>query len=157
MNNLYNNNELPLIINGENYKWEHQYITGAEVRNLGSIPKDEKIFLSIKRPWEDEPIFDDTRIDLARPGIEHFFSKKHDEHSVEIIVNGRQKIWTERKISYEQVVKLAFENYVEDETTVYTVSYSHGPGQNQEGSMVKGVVVFVKNKMIFNVTKTNRS
>lgn len=149
---------LHLIINEEDYKWEHQYITGTQVRQLGHIPHDDKLFLMIKRPWEDEPISDDTKVDLARPGIEKFYSAHVDEFKpVTIIVNGRPKQWNERRITYEQVVKLAFPNYIEDEAIVYTVTYTNGPKQNEESSMVKGDIVFIKNQMIFNVTPTNRS
>lgn len=157
-NEGHENHILHLMINENNYKWEQQYITGAQVRQLGSIPQSDKLFLAIKRPWEDEPISDDTKIDLARPGIEKFYSTHVDEFKpITIIVNGRPKEWTERKISYEQVVKLAFPNAVENEATVYTVTYTNGPKQNEEGSMVIGDVVFVKNQMVFNVTATNRS
>ena len=155
-----NNEEhvLHLIINEMNYKWEQQYITGAEVKQLGNIPQSEKLFLAIKRPWEDEPLSDETKVDLARPGIEKFYSDHVDEFKpVTIIVNGRPKPWEERKINYEQVVKLAFPDYVANEAIVYTVTYTNGPKQNEESSMVKGDVVFVKNQMIFNVTATNRS
>jgi hypothetical protein len=149
---------LHLIVNETNYKWEHQFITGVQVRELGNIPKEDKLFLAIKRPWEDESVTDDSKIDLARPGIEKFYSKQHDDFEpVVIIVNGRPKDWAERRINYEQLVKLAFPNYVENEAIVYTVTYTNGPKQNEESSMVKGDVVFVKNQMIFNVTPTNRS
>ena len=145
-------------INDKQYSWHEQYITGAELKSLGNILNDELIFLSIKKPWEDELIDNETRVDLARPGLEHFYSKKHDEHlPYKIIVNGREKSWDKRTISYKQVLKLAFENYVENDTTVYTVTYTDGPGQNPEGSMVKGDIVFVKNKMKFNVAATNKS
>jgi len=154
---MTHNKILGLIINDKHFEWHQQYITGAEIRNLGDIPESDKIFLAIKRPWEDEPVLNDTKVDLARPGIEHFYSKKHEEHTIVIIVNGRQKNWSARTISYEQVAKLAFENYSESETIVYTVNYTDGPGQNPEGSMVKGDVVFVKKEMKFNVTATNRS
>lgn len=154
----HENHVLHLIVNETSYKWEHQYITGAQVRQLGNIPQSDKLFLAIKRPWEDEQILDDTKVDLARPGIEKFFSKVVDEFKPVIInVNGRAKTWEERKISYEQVAKLAFPNYAENDTTVYTVTYTNGPKQNEEGSMVKGDIVFVKHQMIFNVTATNRS
>jgi len=146
---------LNLIINGKHYEWLQQYITGAEVRELANIPQEDEIFLAIKKPWEDETILDDTKTDLARPGIEHFYSKM--KFPITLIVNGRPKPWNEEKISYEQVVKLAFDNYVENGRTIYTVTYDKGPRQNHEGTMVKGDVVFVKNKMIFNVGATDKS
>ena len=74
-----------------------------------------------------------------------------------IIVNGREGIWGERKISFEQVVKLAFGTIVNSDTTIYTVTYSKGPAENPKGSMVKGNVVKVRDGMVFNVTKTDKS
>lgn len=74
-----------------------------------------------------------------------------------IVVNGREKVWNEKEISFEQVVTLAFGSYVENDQIVYTVTYKRGEGSKPEGSMVKGDVVKVKDKMIFNVTKTDKS
>lgn len=85
-------NTLELIINAVKHEWPTQYITGAEVRKLGNIPTEDQILLDIERPWEDEIITDDTKTDLARPGIEQFFSKKHDvERLVSIYINDKEK------------------------------------------------------------------
>lgn len=81
---------LHLIIDGKTYEWKSQYITGAEVRKLGNIPTGCEIFLAIKKPWEDEPIADETRVDLARPGIEHFFHKKKDDGLVTIYIKKKE-------------------------------------------------------------------
>lgn len=147
---------LALTINGKMYEWHQQHITGAEIRKLGDIPTEDEIFLAVKKPWEDESIPDDKQVDLARPEIEHFYSK--DKHQkIVLIVNGRPKPWTERAITFEQVVVLAFGNYDQNPNKVYTVTYDRGPHENPEGSMVKGDNVLVKNKMIFNVTCTDKS
>jgi len=91
----HDKHDLHLTINEKGYDWHQQYITGAEVRELGNIPYEEELFLAIKRPWEDELVKDDNKVDLARPGLEHFFSKKHNEEKlVSIHVND-----IERKIS----------------------------------------------------------
>ncbi len=74
-----------------------------------------------------------------------------------IIVNAKEHTWKEKSISYAQVVVLAFGVHEENERRVYTVTYKRGPEQNPEGSMVKGDSVFVKTKMIFNVTATDKS
>ena len=149
---------LHLTINDKKYDWHQQYITGAEIRKLGNIPKEDEIFLKIEDPWDNEFIKDDTREDLARPGIEHFFSKKRGEHHIfTIIVNGREKPWNEKNISFEQVVILAFGNYMDNGATVYTVTYKRGHEPKPEGTMVKGDIIRVKNKMIFNVTATDKS
>jgi hypothetical protein len=150
------NKVLKLVINDKQYEWHNEYITGAEVRRLGNISTSEEIFLSIKKPWEDEPIPDDKQVNLARPEIEHFYSKDI-EYKITLIVNGRPKHWEEKKITFEQVVVLAFGTYDPNPNKVYTVTYDKGPHQNPEGSMVKGDKLFVKDKMIFNVTATDKS
>lgn len=87
--------------------------------------------------------------------------KKNEEHEhgnhVQLIVNGRPKPWTEKTITFEQVVVLAFGTYDPNPNKVYTVTYDKGPRENPEGSMVKGSKVYVKDKMIFNVTATDKS
>lgn len=147
---------LVLTINDKKYDWNKEYISGAEIRELGNIPNDDDIYLSIKKPWEDEPIPNDKQVNLARPEIEHFYSKSKN-FSISLIVNGRPKVWTEKTITFEQVVLLAFGSYDPNPAKIYTVTYDRGPRQNEEGSMVKGDKVFVKDKMIFNVTATDKS
>lgn len=155
-NQEHGKNVLQLTINGKQYEWHHEYITGAEIRKLGNIPPQEDIFLAIKKPWEDEPIADDTKVNLARPEIEHFYSKdKH--HKITLIVNGRPKPWAEKTITFEQVVELAFGSYDPNPNKVYTVTYDKGPHENPHGIMVKEDKVCVKDKMIFNVTCTDKS
>jgi hypothetical protein len=84
---------------------------------------------------------------------------KDKEHSKEItiVVNGRNKTWNEKTISFQQVVELAFGKYEENGVTAYTVTYKNGEGKKPEGSMVAGETIHVKDKMIFNVTATNKS
>jgi hypothetical protein len=94
-------------------------------------------------------------VDLARPGVERFISKEKLSRFV-IFVNGREKEWQKRKITYEEVVKLAFPN-VSLETSAFTVEYSGGPKQNPKGTISKGDVICVTNKMNFNVDGTGRS
>src|ERR1035437_4943665 len=120
------NHTLHLSINGKQYEWHKEYISGAEIRKLGNIPTEDEIFLSIK-DWPDEPIPDDKEENLARPGIEHFYSKKP---GCIIIVNTRDKEWKEKKISYKQVIELAYVNYVDNGTVEYSVTYKNGPEQN---------------------------
>jgi hypothetical protein len=147
---------LELTINGNRCHWHQQFITGAEIRKLGNIPPDDEIFLAIKKPWEDEQITDEKQVNLARPEIEHFYSK--DKHfRIELIVNLREKLWTQKTISFEQVVVLAYGSYNNNQNKVYTITYDRGPHQNPEGTMVEGKIVFVKNKMIFNVNQADKS
>jgi hypothetical protein len=80
--------------------------------------------------------------------------KKHKEYN--IIVNAREHSWTEKKISFEQVVELAYGSISTDPNVIYTVTYKRAHG-NKEGIMVAGDSVRVKDGMVFNATQTNKS
>ena len=75
----------------------------------------------------------------------------------DIIVNAREKKWFDKKITFEQVVVLAFGIFDNNESTSYTITYKRGDDKKPEGSMVIGDSISVKDKMIFNVSKTNKS
>ena len=89
---------LILTINGHKYEWNRQYIKGFEIRKLGNIKSEDDIFLSIVHPWQDELIQDDEEVDLARPEIEHFFSKeKHKKKTRKIKNQNKTKSNRKRK------------------------------------------------------------
>lgn len=72
-----------------------------------------------------------------------------------IIINGRKREVTDHKLTYQQVVKLAYPDEQPDANTVYTVAYANPHGK--DGTLVDGQDVLVKNGMSFNVSKTSRS
>lgn len=148
--------KLHFTINKAAFTWYKQYIRGVQIRELGKIDADDLIYLAIEKPFEDELIGDDNKVDLARPGKEHFFSKELPCDFM-IIVNATPKAWKEKTISFEQVVVLAFGVINNRPETGYTVTYSRGVEPKPEGTMVKGSIVKVKNKMIFDVTATDKS
>lgn len=81
-----------------------------------------------------------------------------NDKEVVIIVNASEKPWPKKDdISYEEVVTLAFGSCSSDPNVVYTVTFSKGNSPRHEGTMVKGDSVMVKNRMVFNVTQTNKS
>ena len=73
-----------------------------------------------------------------------------------IIVNGREKKFTGKEISFKQVIELAFGTYEDNPNIVYTVTYSKGEDK-KEGTMTAGSTVKVKDGMIFNATRTDKS
>jgi hypothetical protein len=156
MEYFYVKRKLKFTINKISFEWHKQYITGEQIRKLGQIDPEHELYLKIEKPYEDELVNNETKIDLARPGVEHFVSKEKVVDFV-IIVNGREKEWKEGKITFEQVVVLAFGKFENIVNKVYTVTYSRGAEPKPEGTMVKGSIVRVKNKMIFNVTATDKS
>lgn len=98
------NHVLDLTINEKKHEWHQQYITGEEIRKLGGIPKEDHIFLTVKG-WEDEHIHEHTRTDLARPGIEHFYSKKKDNHPkiYKFSIDGKPQESKEQFINNEEI------------------------------------------------------
>jgi hypothetical protein len=153
---FYFKRNLKLIINKKNFIWHREYVTGKQIKHLGGILLHDDLFLVVEKPGEDELISDNAKVNLALPGVEHFYSVEVDKVVV-IIVNGTPKKWDSRKISFKEIIEIAYGNYIDLPTMVYTVAYEDGPKQNPEGSMIKDSVVFVKNKMIFHATATDKS
>jgi hypothetical protein len=82
-------------------------------------------------------------------------NKKDKEFNIS--VNSRDKVWLEKKITFDEVVVLAFGAISIEPNVSYTVAYKKGDNNKPEGIMVKGDEVKVKDEMRFNVTQTNRS
>ncbi len=75
-----------------------------------------------------------------------------------IVVNGKQKTVATKELTFGEVVKLAFPDAVlNDGKTVYTVTYKRAEGNKHEGELVQGETVKVKEGMIVNVTRTDKS
>ena len=73
-----------------------------------------------------------------------------------IIVNGREKEYTKKEITFKKVILLAFGKIDDSSNVVYTVTYSKN-GKKESGVMVKGDSVKVHKGAIFNVTRTDKS
>lgn len=153
---FYSTQKLVFTVNGKSYQWDEQFITGKQIRELAGIDSDDLIYLNNEKPYKDNLIEDNEEIDLARPCIEHFYTVEIGFEAT-IIVNGQPKKWDKPRIDFKEVIILAYGSYNDSSTMVYTVAYEDGPKQNQEGSMLKDAVVFVKNKMIFHATATDKS
>lgn len=74
---------------------------------------------------------------------------------IHIVINGRHREVAEPKLTYEELVKLAFPEDQPNPDLVYTVAYVDPHGH--DGTLVAGQEIHIKEGMCFNVTKTNRS
>lgn len=72
-----------------------------------------------------------------------------------IVVNGIQRDFEKKEISYEEVVRFAYGNY--DPNVLYTVIYYAGKSEQIKGSLVKQETVTVHSGMVFNATVTTQS
>lgn len=84
-------------------------------------------------------------------------AQKEGKKDAVLIVNAEEKVWDGKEISFEQVAALAFGSYEDHPDITYSITYKRGEGNKPEGSLTKGQSTKVKDKMIFNATKTNRS
>lgn len=94
---------LKLVVNKKNYNWLEQYITGEQIRKIAGITGNEKLYLLISEPWDDELILNDTRVNLAREGIEQF---KTSERFI-LTINRKRFEWDDKHITGGQILELA--------------------------------------------------
>jgi len=74
-----------------------------------------------------------------------------------IIVNGEQKVVTADELSFDQIVDLAFDASQRGPMIEFTVDYRKGDDKKPKGSLVQGQAVKIKDGMIFDVTRTDKS
>lgn len=101
-NTLANGLPLTLIIEGHEFEWAKQYITGKEARFLAGLSDNADLYLSIADPWDDEPIDLETQVDLAREGIESFYVR----HPLTLSIEGKVYQWKKQYISGTEIRKL---------------------------------------------------
>lgn len=93
--------------------------------------------------------------DRAEPGYEG--NGHQPPKSTTIIVNGRPKEVMVTELSFAESVRLAFDDAVFNDVTIYTITFKRGLGNKPEGTLVEGESVKIKEGMIFNVARTDKS
>lgn len=73
----------------------------------------------------------------------------------DIIVNGRPRQVSDHKLTYLQVVQLAYPGETPTDQIVFTITFSNPHGK--DGSMVEGDSQVIKDGTVFNVRKTDKS
>ena len=123
---------------------------------LGKVREHHELYREAQGDHEDAPVpRGQETIHLTED--EHFYSAEDHKKGIKIIVNARQETVYRHRLSYEQVVKLAFPTPPPGDIVGYTVTYYKGHEHQHEGTLTAGKSVRVCNGMIFNVTPTNRS
>jgi hypothetical protein len=130
--------------------------TGEALYKLGHVQPGFDLFREVRRDKEDPVVENDDELVHLRED-EHFHSGPAQPREYTIIVNGQKKVVTTRRVSFSEIVKLAFPTPPAGANILYTVSYEDGPRVNPQGSLREGQSVVVMNGMIFNVTATDKS
>ena len=86
-----------------------------------------------------------------------------DKDTITLIVNGREKtvpsseLSPDGELSFDQVVRIAFDPPPSGPNIVITVTYRNGAGRPPEGRLSADQSVKVQDGTIFNVTPTDKS
>jgi hypothetical protein len=99
------NEHLPLTITieGREFQWATQFITGKEIRQIAGLSDESDIYLAITDPWDDEPVGLESKIDLGREGVESFYVR----NPLSFIVEGNGYQWKKQYITGAEIRKLA--------------------------------------------------
>ena len=130
-------------------------ITATEILIAADLdPEDYRLEQKFKggKTLELEP---NQTVDLRASGVEHFESILSS--ATQIIVNGREKLVTDKRLTFIELINLAFDSPPQGSNICFTVTYRNGPKKKPEGTIVEGDSIKVKRGMIFNVTATDKS
>jgi Multiubiquitin len=127
---------------------------GEALYAVGRVKPGLELFREVTGDREDQPVpRSKEHIDLAED--EHFHSGEPHHNEFTIIVNGQKKTVKTRRVSFEQVVKLAFDQIPAN--SIFTVTYFNA-AHDKEGSLKAGQKVRIKPEgTVFNVTETGKS
>lgn len=74
-----------------------------------------------------------------------------------IVINARERTITDKELTFEQLVALAFPTAPTGENVLFTISFRRGHGNKPEGSLLAGETVKIKDGMVFVVSATDKS
>ena len=142
-------------MDGRRFEWGAPEITGRMLKQIAEVDSNRfDVWLDVRGHGGDQVIADSESVHLDEPGVERFYTV---EISLTIIVNGRSRVVNKRVMSFSEIVQLAFPGSEVAPNTIYTVVYKNGPDENPQGSLVEGQTITLKERMIINVTKTDKS
>lgn len=153
---FFTDRQRPIFLDGIEYQVRSRVISETEIRNLTVPPVDDTLVI-----YRD--VVDAIDKQLA-PGElikvdagTRFFTSKRRERTIKVFVNSRPKLVDSPRVSFEQVVALAFPDGPTGVDITYTVTYSRAAGPRPEGSLTPGAVVRVKDGAVFDVFFTDKS
>jgi hypothetical protein len=153
---FYSTEKLVFTVNGKSFEWPEQFITGNQIRKVAGVDADDLIYLDNDRPYKDNLIEDNEEVDLARPSIEHFYTVPVG-FKVTIYINSTPFEFKKNRISYKEVVTLAFPDFPQHPERTYSVTYKNGQSDKPEGILSPGASIKVKDGIQFKVKHTGQS
>lgn len=147
------NNVLEFELKGKKHTWPEQYITGAKLKELGHIDPAETLFLDIEEPWEDELILNETRVDLARPGIEAFIVKgKHHDTiilTIETPMGKWENVAFNKSLTIADLIKKVIKKFKFAADGNYQLSIKGQPGHLQPNQTLESLCLKDHTVLVF--------
>jgi len=144
------------LVDGLSLEWPKKVVTGLTIKRLVGKDDDNVELVQELEDTPDQVVEDEDEVRIGRRGVEKFKTRPANV-DVKIIVNAREKEWKKKKISYDEVVNLAYPTPPAGQCIVYTVTYHNGPRHRPEGTLTENHKVKVKDGMVFNVQYTDKS
>jgi hypothetical protein len=143
-------------VDGLSLEWPRKVASGLTIKRLVGKDDDEIELILEREDAPDKVVEDDDDVRLGTAGVEKFKTRPA-KVKIKIIVNGRPKEWTKKKISFAELVAIAYPVPPTGQCIVYTITYHQGPPSRPEGTLTEGESVRVRDEMVFNVRFTDKS
>lgn len=149
--------DFKLTLNDRQLIWGQPTILGEALYVLSNINAQQAVFLEV-RGGTDRLIEREDRIDLTEPGVERFTTARRPVKGYVVVVNSREEPVQEKRVTFEQVVQLAFPGAPKEANVRYSMTYRNAASKPHAGELAEGGSVEVQHQgTIFNVTKTVQS
>ena len=132
------------------WEWGSATISAADIHRYAGIDDEQELVLDSAG---DVVIPADGEVELSTSEVERIRSR--EAKTVTIKVNGRPRTVPKRKHSYREIAAIAYPN-PDFDNFKYTITYLNGIG-GAEGDLVEGEKIGVKNGMVFNVRRSDKS
>ena len=152
--------ELLISVNGKPVNVAGPLSTGLEIKEAAieqGVAIELGFVLARTLPDDKQSIVgDDDKVDVTE--FKTFIAVAADDKGrIEIIVNTRPRIVTADELSYDEVIRLAFDPPPTGPNWEIVVSYRNGAGRPPDGRLRPGGTVKVQEGTVFNVTATDKS
>lgn len=148
--------DFKLTLNERQLAWGKPAISGIILYSLANVGKDEAVFLEV-RGGTDRLVEPSELVDLTAPEIERFITGARPIRTFEVVVNGRPRTVNHERVTFEQVVQIAFPG-TPASNLAFTMTFNHAASNPHAGNLGAGGSVDVKPKgTVFNVSPTVQS
>lgn len=145
-----------LVLNGSQIVWGHASIPGQVLYDLAGVEDHQAVFLDVPG-GTDRLIEPDEHVDLTERGVERFLVARKPPTTYEIIIKGQPYVVGDKRVTFEQVVALAFPG-PQAPNVRFTMTYRNAASVPHAGELSAGQGVDVKpTGSIFNVTRCVQS